>query len=137
MARGVNKVILVGYVGKDPVVKTAQNETKIANLSLATSEQWKDKQSGEKVEKTEWHNLTFFSKLADVVDAFVRKGSMLYVEGKLQTQKYQDKNTGVDKYVTKVIIDQIQMLNNKSDDSEAPKAASAPVDDFDDQDIPF
>ena len=105
MARGVNKVILVGTLGRDPEMKYAANGNAIANLSIATSEQWNDKSTGQKQEKTEWHRVVIFGKLAEVAGQYLTKGSLLYVEGKLQTRKWQDTNTGQDRYSTEVVID--------------------------------
>ncbi|BBP42625.1 single-stranded DNA-binding protein [Thiosulfativibrio zosterae] len=113
MARGVNKVILVGTLGRDPEVKYAANGNAIANLSIATSEQWNDRATGEKQEKTEWHRVVIFGKLADIAGQYLKKGSQVYLEGKLQTRKWQDQATGQDRYATEVVIDfngQMQML---------------------------
>lgn len=104
MAGSVNKVILVGNVGNDPEVRTFGNGGKVANLSLATSESWRDRQSGEKREKTEWHRVAIFGEgLVGVVERYVKKGSKLYIEGKLQTRKWQDRD-GNDKYTTEVVL---------------------------------
>ncbi|KDN94641.1 single-stranded DNA-binding protein [Hydrogenovibrio marinus] len=111
--RGVNKVILVGTLGRDPEMKYAANGNAIANLSLATSENWTDKNSGQKQEKTEWHRVVIFGKLAEIAGQYLTKGSQIYLEGKLQTRKWQDQNTGQDRYSTEVVIDfngQMQML---------------------------
>lgn len=104
MARGVNKVILVGTLGRDPDVKYAANGNAIANLSVATSEQWNDRSTGEKQDKTEWHRVVIFGKLADVAGQYLKKGSMVYLEGKLQTRKWTDQNTGQDRYSTEVVL---------------------------------
>jgi single-strand DNA-binding protein len=112
MARGINKVILVGTVGKDPEVRYFQSGDAYCTLSVATSEQWKDKQ-GEKQEKTEWHRVKFTRKLAEIVGEYVKKGQQIYVEGKLETQKYTDKQ-GIERYSTDVVADQMQMLGGKS-----------------------
>ena len=111
MARGVNKVILVGTCGQDPEVKYLSNGNAVTNLSLATSEQWKDKQSGEKKEKTEWVRLVFFKKLAEIVSEYVKKGSLLFVSGKLQTRRYE--KDGATHYVTEIIADKMQRLDPK------------------------
>ena len=114
MSRGINKVILVGNLGQDPEVRYLPNGGAVANVSLATSESWMDKNSGQKQEKTEWHRVVFFGKLADVVAQYVKKGSKMYVEGKLQTRKWQDQ-AGNDKYTTEIVVDgfsgQMQMLD--------------------------
>jgi single-strand DNA-binding protein len=112
MARGINKVILVGTVGKDPEVRYFQSGDAYCTLSVATSEQWKDKQ-GEKQEKTEWHRVKFTRKLAEIVGEYVKKGQQIYVEGKLETQKYTDKQ-GIERYSTDVVANEMQMLGGKS-----------------------
>jgi single-strand DNA-binding protein len=103
--RGVNKVILVGTLGRDPEVRFAANGTAIANLNVATSEQWNDRATGEKQEKTEWHRVVIFGKLAEIAQQYLHKGSQVYLEGKLQTRKWQDQNTGQDRYSTEVVLD--------------------------------
>lgn len=121
MARGVNKVIIVGTLGNDPEVKYSASGSAIANLSVATSEQWKDKQTGEKKEQTEWHRVVIFGKLAEVAGEYLRKGSQVYIEGQLRTRKWTDSN-GVDKYTTEIVIPQMggvmQMLGGRRDDSD-------------------
>ncbi len=112
--RGVNKVILVGRLGRDPETKYSANGSAITTLSVATSEQWTDKNTGQKQEKTEWHRVVMFGKLAEIAGQYLRKGSNVYLEGKLQTRKWQDQNTGQDRYSTEVVIDfngQMQMLD--------------------------
>ena len=120
MARGVNKVIIVGTLGNDPEVKYSASGSAIANLSVATSEQWKDKQTGEKKEQTEWHRVVIFGKPAEVAGEYLSKGSHVYIEGQLRTRKWTDSN-GVDKYTTEIVIPQMggvmQMLGGKRDDS--------------------
>lgn len=120
MARGVNKVIIVGTLGNDPEVKYSASGSAIANLSIATSEQWKDKQTGEKKEQTEWHRVVIFGKPAEVAAEYLRKGSQVYIEGQLRTRKWTDSN-GVDKYTTEIVIPRMggvmQMLGGKRDDS--------------------
>lgn len=120
MARGVNKVIIVGTLGNDPEVKYSASGSAIANLSVATSEQWKDKQTGEKKEQTEWHRVVIFGKLAEVAGEYLRKGSQVYIEGQLRTRKWTDSN-GVDKYTTEIVIPQMvgvmQTLGGRRDDS--------------------
>lgn len=120
MARGVNKVIIVGTLGNYPEVKYSASGSAIANLSVATSEQWKDKQTGEKKEQTEWHRVVIFGKLAEVAAEYLRKGSQVYIEGQLRTRKWTDSN-GVDRYTTEIVIPQMggvmQMLGGKRDDS--------------------
>jgi len=150
MARGVNKVILVGNCGKDPETRYMPSGGAVTNISIATSESWKDKQSGETKERTEWHNIVFFNRLAEVVGEYVRKGSQIYVEGSLRTRKWQDKN-GQDKYTTEVVASEMQMLGSRQGggDSYAPAQSSnqssqaqpqpvaAVVEDGFDDDIPF
>lgn len=116
---GVNKVILVGNVGKDPQVRSFDDGGKLATLSIATSESWKDKQTGEKKEKTEWHNIVFRGGLAGVVESYVKKGTQIYVEGKLTTRSYE--KDGETKYVTEVVAQQMNMLGgNNGGGSSAP-----------------
>ena len=104
MAGSVNKVILVGNVGRDPEIRSTQDGTRVANLSLATSENWRDKNTGERKERTEWHRVVIFNeRLVDVVDKYVKKGAKLYIEGALQTRKWTD-NTGTEKYSTEVVL---------------------------------
>jgi len=149
MARGVNKVILVGNLGKDPEVRYMANGGAVCNLTLATTESWKDKQTGEQKDKTEWHSIVFYRRLAEIAGEYLKKGSQIYVEGKLQTRKWQDKS-GNDRYTTEIIANEMQMLGGRGGGgsaefgggaggsrSAAPAQAAAPVaDDFDD-DIPF
>lgn len=110
--RGINKVILVGTLGKDPDVRYTQNKNAIANLIIATSEQWTDKQSGQKQEKTEWHRVVIYGKLAEIAGQYLNKGSQVYIEGKLQTRKWQNQQ-GQDQYTTEIVVDihgQMQMI---------------------------
>jgi single-strand DNA-binding protein len=147
MARGVNKVILIGNLGKDPETKYMPSGDCVCNFSLATTESWNDKTSGDKVEKTEWHNIVMFRRLAEVAGEYLRKGSQVYIEGKLQTRKWQDKQ-GNDRYTTEIRADQMQMLGGKGGNvgmgagaapqsqQAAPQARAAGGGDFED-DIPF
>ncbi len=145
MARGVNKVILVGNLGKDPEIRYMPSGGAAANITIATSEQWKDKQTGEQKERTEWHRVVFFGRLAEIVGEYLKKGSQIYVEGSLRTNKWQDKS-GNDRYTTEIIANEMQMLGSRSggsasyqpDNSAQPAAAPAAAapDSFDD-DIPF
>jgi single-strand DNA-binding protein len=112
--RGINKVILVGRTGKDPEMRFTSNQKAVANLTLATSEVWNDKQTGQKQEKTEWHRIVAFGKLAEIVGQYVKKGSQLYIEGSLQTRKWQDTN-GQDRYTTEIVANEVQMLDKRSD----------------------
>lgn len=153
MSGSVNRVLLIGRLGKDPETRTFQNGGKVCNFSLATSESWKDKQTGEKKEMTEWHNIVITNEaLAGVAERYLKKGSQAYIEGKLKTRKYTDKN-GVDRYTTEVVVDAFKgaltLLGGKSDSADdgdmrhEPAAAAAPKAtdgraqaDLDDQ-IPF
>ena len=115
MARGVNKVILVGTCGQDPEVRYLPNGNAVTNLSLATSEQWTDKQTGQKVERTEWHRVSLFGKVAEIAGEYLRKGSQVYVEGRLQTRKWQGQD-GQDRYTTEIVVDiggTMQMLGGR------------------------
>ncbi len=112
MARGINKVILVGNVGVDPEVRYMPNGNAVTSLSLATSESWKDKQTGEKQERTEWHRVVCFNRLGEIAGEYVRKGSKIYIEGSLRTRKWQDQQ-GVDRYTTEIVASEMQMLDSK------------------------
>jgi single-strand DNA-binding protein len=112
MARGINKVILVGNVGQDPEMRALPSGAAVANLRVATSESWKDRQTGEQREQTEWHSIALFGRLAEVAGEYVRKGQQLYIEGRLRTRKWQDKN-GVDRYSTEIVADDFQMLGRR------------------------
>ena len=116
MSRGVNKVILVGNLGQKPDMKYTQSNTAVANLSLATSESWKDKDSGDLKTKTEWHRVVYFGKLAEIAEQYLDKGSNVYVEGKLQTRKWQDQ-AGNDRYTTEVLGQELTMLDSRGDSS--------------------
>ena len=151
MARGVNKVILIGNLGKDPEVRYMPNGQAVANVTIATSESWKDKNTGEQQERTEWHRVVFFRRLAEIAGEYLKKGARIYVEGRLQTRKWQD-NQGQDRYTTEIVANEMQMLdtrgagagagaNNYShnappDMDMGNEQAMAPAGDFDD-DIPF
>ena len=121
MARGVNKVILVGNLGQDPEVRYMPNGNGVANITLATSDSYKDKNTGQMVDKTEWHRVVFFGKLAEIVGEYCRKGSQIYVEGKLQTRKWTDQQ-GQEKYTTEIVVDgftgQMQMLGARGGDQQ-------------------
>lgn len=129
MARGINKVILVGNVGVDPDVRYLPNGNAVTTLSIATSESWKDKTTGEKQERTEWHRVVCFNRLGEIAGEYVRKGSKLYVEGSLRTRKWQDQQ-GQDKYTTEIVASDIQMLDSKGGSpsyDDMPQAQSAPM----------
>ncbi len=116
--RGVNKVIIIGNLGADPEARQFNNGGSVTNISVATSEQWTDKQSGEKREATEWHRIVLFNRLGEIAAQYLRKGSKVYIEGSLRTRKYQDQS-GQDKYITEIRADQLQMLDGK-DEGQAP-----------------
>lgn len=121
--RGINKVILIGRLGQDPTVRQFQNGGQVAEISLATSEAWNDKNTGERRENTEWHRVTFFNKLAEIASQYLKKGSAVYIEGKLKTEKYTD-NNGVERYATKVIADTLQMLSGNSGNQDSQSTQS-------------
>ena len=152
-SRGVNKVILVGNVGNDPEVRYMPNGNAVANISIATSDTWKDKTSGDQQEKTEWHRVVFFNRLAEIVEQYVKKGSKLYVEGRLQTRSWEQ--DGVKRYSTEIVSNEMQMLDSRGGAAAGqdfgnqpaaapaqpqvaaqPQSAPANFDNFDD-DIPF
>ncbi|MDA0679438.1 MAG: single-stranded DNA-binding protein [Proteobacteria bacterium] len=147
MARGVNKVILVGNLGNDPETKYMPSGSAVTNLSVATNESWKDKQTGEQKDRTEWHRVAMFGRLAEIAAEYLRKGSQVYIEGKLRTRKWQDQQ-GNDKYTTEIIADEMQMLGGRSgggapasggsgdNGGPPPGPPSGGPNDFDD-DIPF
>ena len=156
MARGINKVILVGNLGADPETRYTASGAAVTNISLATSESWRDKQSGETQERTEWHRVVFFNRLAEVAGEYLRKGRQVYIEGSIRTRKWQDQS-GQDKYTTEVVASEMQMLGNREGDSgggapagggfrenkpqQQPKQQEKPTqvadDGFADDDIPF
>ncbi|SFR47193.1 single-strand binding protein [Pseudidiomarina maritima] len=116
-SRGINKVILIGNLGADPEVRYTQNNTAIANLSVATSETWKDKQTGEPREQTEWHRCVAYRRLAEIAGEYLKKGSKVYVEGRLQTRKWQGQD-GVERYTTEIVINDLQMLDGRPGGSQ-------------------
>jgi single-strand DNA-binding protein len=126
----INKVIIVGNLGRDPETRYTTNGEGICNIAVATSDRWKDKNTGEQREATEWHRITFFGKLAEIAGQYLKKGSQVYVEGKLRTRKYTDKD-GIEKYATDIIGDQMQMLGSRqgsgepSDDYSSSRAPAA------------
>ena len=150
MARGINKVILIGNLGADPEVRYTPTNSAIVNVNIATSMGWKDKQTGEMQERTEWHRVVFFNRLAEIVSEYLRKGSKVYVEGSLRTRKWTDKNN-VERYTTEIVANEMQMLDGRgagggTADHQESQGQSAPTQaatatasgnsDFDD-DIPF
>ena len=139
---GVNKVIILGTLGNDPDMKYAANGNAIANLSVATNESWKDKNTGQKQTKTEWHKIIIFGKLAEIAGQYLKKGSSAYFEGKLQTRKWQDKD-GNDRYTTEIVANEMQMIGGRDDRPQdmqsqpAKKQPAAPAADDGFRDIPF
>lgn len=126
----VNKVILVGNLGRDPEVRYSPDGAAICNVSLATTSTWKDRSTGERREETEWHRVVFYNRLAEIAGEYLRKGRSIYVEGRIKTRKWQDKETGQDRYSTEIIADQMQMLGGRDDDGgqrEAPQQRSQPA----------
>ena len=156
MARGINKVILVGNLGQDPETRYMPSGGAVTNFTVATNESWKDKQTGEQKERTEWHKVAMFGRLAEIAAEYLRKGSQVYIEGRLQTRKWQDRD-GNDRWTTEIVANEMQMLGGRgggggysggsgggsggasggsSGGSDGGPAPSPPADDFDD-DIPF
>lgn len=126
MARGINKVILVGNVGGDPECRYTPNGNAVTNITLATTDSWKDKQTGQKVEKTEWHRVVFFGKIAEIAGEYLRKGSQVYIEGKLQTREWE--KDGIKRYTTEIVVDMggtMQLLGGKPEGERAATPASA------------
>jgi single-strand DNA-binding protein len=115
----LNKVILIGNLGKDPENRFLPSGGAVCNFSIATTESWKDKATGQKQEKTEWHNITMYNRLAEIAAQYLKKGSSVYIEGRLQTRKWQDKTTGQDRYTTEIIADQMQMLGGRAGNSSS------------------
>jgi len=124
MARGINKVILIGNLGADPETRAMPSGTTVANLRVATSESWRDKQSGEQQERTEWHRVALFGRLAEIAGEYLRKGSQVYIEGSLRTRKWQDKQ-GNDRYSTEIVGNDLQMLGGRGGAGAAPASAGA------------
>ena len=124
MARGINKVILIGNLGADPETRAMPSGTTVANLRIATSESWRDKQTGEQQERTEWHRVAFFGRLAEVAGEYLRKGSQVYVEGSLRTRKWQDKQ-GNDRYSTEIVGNDLQMLGGRGGGAASAPGAGA------------
>ena len=150
MARGVNKAIIVGNLGQDPEVRYTASGTAVTNVSVATTDSWKDRQSGEQKERTEWHRVVFFSRLAEIAAEYLKKGSQVYIEGRIQTEKWQDKD-GNDRWTTKIVARDMNMLGSRGggdiqggpapDSSSAPESSGGGSSGFSDpefdDDIPF
>ena len=151
MARGINKVILVGNLGADPETRYTASGSAITKIRVATSESWRDKQSGEQKERTEWHRVTFFGRLAEIAGEYLSKGRQVYIEGSLRTDKYQAQD-GSDRYSTEIIANEMQMLGGRGEGAGAPaqsggfrdrpqqqqpQAVAEPAREFQDDDIPF
>ncbi len=151
MARGINKVILVGNLGADPETRYTANGSAVTNISLATTDSWRDKNSGEQQERTEWHRVVFFNRLAEIAGEYLRKGRQVYVEGRLQTRKWQGQD-GQDRYTTEIVASEMQMLGGRDEGTGAPAPAPASsgfrdkpkqavaepqAAEFEDDDIPF
>jgi single-strand DNA-binding protein len=151
MARGVNKVILIGHLGQDPQSRAMPSGKAVVNLRLATSDQWRDKQTGENKESTEWHNVVMFDRLAEIAAEYLRKGSQIYIEGRIRTRKWQDRE-GQDRYTTEIVANEMQMLGGRGggernmgapdrsrerSEEPAPRAEAAGVAESFDDDIPF
>lgn len=135
MSKGVNKVILVGNCGQDPESRSTGSGSVITNVSIATSESWRDKASGQQQERTEWHRVVFFNRLAEIARDYLKKGSKVYIEGALRTRKWQDKD-GQDRYTTEIVAGEMQMLDSRASSVEQSNANQAGFDDFN-EDIPF
>ncbi|MBK5936651.1 single-stranded DNA-binding protein [Halorhodospira halophila] len=118
-SRGVNKVILIGNLGRDPEVRYTASGSAVANLALATSDTWRDRQTGQQQERTEWHRVVMFNRLGEIAGEYLRKGSKVYIEGRLQTRKWQDQN-GQDRYTTEIVANEMQMLDSRSGGGGAP-----------------
>lgn len=119
MARGINKVILIGNLGADPEVRYTPANTAVCNISVATTDQWRDKQTGEQQEKTEWHKVVMFNRLGEIAGEYLKKGSKVYIEGRLQTRKWQGQD-GQDRYTTEIVANEMQMLDGRSGSGAAP-----------------
>ena len=122
----LNKTQLIGHLGRDPEVRYTPSGTAVANVSIATSRQWKNKDTGEKTEETEWHRVVFYERLAEIAGEWLKKGKLVYIEGRLKTRKWQDKE-GRDQYTTEIIAEQMQMLGGKEDDDRTERPAAAPA----------
>lgn len=125
MARGVNRVIIIGNLGQDPEVRFTPGGAAVANLNVATSDTWMDKQSGTRQERTEWHRIVLFNKTAEIAQQYLKKGAKVYIEGRLQTRKWQDQN-GQDRYSTDIVANDMQMLDSRGGDFQGGQQGQAP-----------
>ena len=136
MSNGLNKVLLIGNLGSDPEIKYTSSGSAVANLSIATSERWKDRNTGEQKEQVEWHRVVLFSRLAEIAEQYLKKGSKVFVEGKLQTRDWEDAE-GKKRYTTEVIAREMTMLDSRSGSDNAPQPQSSGPEDNFEEDIPF
>ena len=141
--KGINKAIIIGNLGADPEVRYTPSNTAVCNITVATSEQWKDKQTGERQEKTEWHRIVMFNRLAEIAGEYLKKGSKVYIEGRLQTRKWQGQD-GQDRYTTEIVANEMQMLDSRggntqsgAENNQSGAGNAQGGDDFDDRDVPF
>ena len=119
MGRGINKAVIVGTLGKDPEIRYAENGNAVVNISVATNESWKDRETGEAQERTEWHRIVLFGKLGEIASQYLKKGSQAYFEGKIKTSKWQDQG-GIDRYTTEIVVNEMEMLGRRSDAGQGP-----------------
>jgi len=136
MSNGLNKVLIIGNLGSDPEIKYTSSGSAVANLSIATSERWKDRNTGEQKEQVEWHRVVLFSRLAEIAEQYLKKGSKVFVEGKLQTRDWEDAE-GKKRYTTEVIAREMTMLDSRSGSDNAPQPQSSGTEDNFEEDIPF
>lgn len=127
----LNKVLLIGNLGRDPEMRYMPDGSAICNFSIATTESWKDKNSGQKQEKTEWHNIVMYRRLAEIAGQYLKKGSSVYIEGRLQTRKWQDKNTGQDRYTTEILADEMKMLGGRGGSGGGAEYDQSPAGGYD------
>ena len=126
MNRGVNKALILGYVGQDPETRYTGSGNAVTSIRVATSESWKDKQTGQQQDRTEWHKIIFFNKLAEIAGQYLKKGSKVYIEGSLRTRKWQDKDTGKDRYSTEIVASELQMIDSKPEGQQGFQSKPAP-----------
>lgn len=136
MSRGLNKAMIIGNVGQDPDVRYMQNENAVVTLSVATSESWKDKQTGQMQDRVEWHRVVMFGKLAEIAGKYIKKGSKIYIEGSIRTRKWTD-NQGQDRYTTEVVANEMQMLDSRGEASQSGEMSAPSASTHEEDDIPF